>query len=137
MNDANKERIWIKYEKMVSWIAWKFTRQYGGDFSEWFSEAALIFFEALDTYQKDKSKMSTWTAFKIITGLKEKVRKEARRYSLIGKVLNLDDSECKCEVEEKQQNISFIDQLKMIISEEAQIVLDLLLNSQEKDYKNK
>ncbi|MEM2990088.1 MAG: hypothetical protein QXQ02_02760, partial [Halobacteria archaeon] len=66
-----------------------------------------------------------------------KVRKEARRYSLIGKVLSLDDSECKCEVAEKQQNISFLDQLNAIISEEAKIVLGLLLNSQEKDYKNK
>jgi len=56
----------MKDLNLIRKVAWSFAKSTGKEFDELFSEAALAYVEALQSYDPEKAKLSTW-AVKIMT----------------------------------------------------------------------
>jgi len=56
----------MKDLNLIRKVAWSFAKSTGQEFDELFSEATLSYMEALQSYNPEKAKLSTW-AVKIMT----------------------------------------------------------------------
>lgn len=124
------DKAWTSQEKLVKWITWKIIRRYGGEFEELYSEACLLFVQAVQDFDESKGvKLSTWTTIKVYRGLQDLIRVRAARRRLVGKDQKLRDYE---------QNPSFISTLLKDLSNESKTIVMLLFDfDSERTFKNK
>jgi len=66
-------------QKLIYATAWNFWKIHGGDVEDLVAQANLIFIDAFDTYDSNKSKLTTWLTFKIRKGLFRYMKKEVLR----------------------------------------------------------
>lgn len=122
---------WEQYEQLVRWVTWKVIKRYGGDYDELFSEALVAFTEATQSYDPNLGSLSNWIHIKCYKALQELRRTEARRNSITGPFVSLD------EIKTIYSSKSVFEDLWSILSDEAQTVLDLLFHLDCSQYKNK
>lgn len=112
---------WKDHEELVKWTVWKIVKKYGGDFEETYSEALLLYVEAVQLYDESRgSSLSSWVGFRLYKELQETKRNTARRLGYTGAWLNID----KTSVTHKE---SWLDGLVKLLSVEAQEALFVIL----------
>jgi hypothetical protein len=69
-------------QRLLFKIVHKFQRFHGGDFDELMCEANYHYVRALQNYDPEKARFSTWCTIKVLNGLKDYHSRQARYLSL-------------------------------------------------------
>lgn len=121
--------LWHSHEKLVQWTCWRILRRYGGDFDELFSEALVLYVEAVNSFEESRGSMSNWITFKVFKGLQESKRVQARRLRITGPMESVPTS-----IGEQE---GFLEGLWKNLSHESRDVLGILFDLDTDQFKNK
>lgn len=121
--------LWATHEKLVQWTCWRIIKRYGGDFDETFSEALVLYVEAVNSFEQSRGSLSNWISYKVFKGLQETKRVQARRLRITGPMENVPATISKQE--------GFLSGLLKNLSTESQDVLAILFDLDTDQFKNK
>lgn len=123
------EHAWSKHHDLVKWHTWRIIKRYGGDFDELFSEALVLFTQAVQSYEPILGELPNWIGYSVWHGLLEIKRTEARRLNITGAV-----GSDLTGVHKQEGGLS---SLWRDLSTEAQDLLGVLFDMDVSMYKNK
>lgn len=81
-------KTWAQYEQLVRWTTWRIAKRYNYDFEELYSEALVLYTQAVQSFDECNGSASNWIRFRIYKGLQEVVRTRARRLNITGPISN-------------------------------------------------
>lgn len=91
-DNLNVEFLYIQNQDLIKSIVWNFMRSCGKNpnhFDEYFSQAELFFMEAMNNFDDDLSKLSTWLSIQIRLRLMRRSITDTRRRRMDGEILRL------------------------------------------------
>lgn len=112
---------------LVSSTAYRFWRTHGGDLDDLKAQANLIFIEAVDSHNPQKSKLTTWVAISIRNGLLSYMRSTWYKPTHVSIDDKIEDGliESKLKPNENFSVMELLDEME----QDARIVLCLFLNT--------
>lgn len=119
-----------KYLNLVRQITWSFHRTTRIDWEELFGEACLAYCEALQSYQPEKSRESTWIFTCIETRLINFCKMERQHKNPVG-------IEDWCSINSSTPSYEFFEeQFSIFLSDDVQWIIRMVLRTQERYISN-